>query len=172
MSKPLFAGRLAAGLLVLSAGFSPALALDVHQGALILSHPWSRPTPPSAPTGAGYLTITNHGSAPDRLIAAASPAANQVQIHQMSMAGGIMTMRPVEGGIVIAPGATVSLAPGGYHLMFIAPRRPFKLGDQIPVSLTFERSGTVKLDLTVETPPAPGDSMPGMAMPVDPKGGH
>ena len=136
-------------------------------GALKIGHPWSRPTPPSAPTAAGYLSVTNTGKTADRLLGGASPLADKVEVHEMSMTGGIMRMRPVEGGLAIAPGQTVTLEPGGYHLMLIGPKRAFKLGDHIPATLRFEHAGEIKVEFYVETAPAPEAKgmadMPGMA---------
>jgi copper(I)-binding protein len=161
------AGRVVACALVLSCLSVSAQARDYAFGELKITHPWSRPTPPSAPTAVGYLTIVNRGTSPDRLIGGSTPAAGKLEIHRMSMAGGVMSMRPVVGGLVIPPGGSVSLAPDGYHLMLIGPKRPFRPGEHIPVALTFEHAGTVKLDLDVEQP-ADSEAMPGMAMP----GGH
>jgi copper(I)-binding protein len=162
------AGRLAACALTLSCLSLAAHARDYAFGEIKITHPWSRPTPPSALSAIGYLTIANRGASPDRLIGGATPAADKLEIHKMSMAGGVMTMRPVEGGLVIPPGGSVALAPDGYHLMLIGPKHPFKAGERIPIELRFEHAGTVKLDLDVEAPADSGASMPGMAMP----GGH
>jgi hypothetical protein len=168
MFKLRSAGRIAACALALSCLSVAADARDYVFGELKITHPWSRPTPPSAPTAVGYLTIVNRGHSPDRLIGGSTPAADKIEIHQMSMVGGVMSMRPVAGGLVIPAGGSVSLAPDGFHLMLIGPRRPFRPGEHIPIALTFEHAGTVKLDLAVEQPADAGGAMPGMAMP----GGH
>jgi copper(I)-binding protein len=153
---------LAAVALVAAAPLA-ASAHDYQVGALKIGHPWSRPNPSGAPTAAGYLSITNTGRTPDRLLGGASPAATTIEVHEMSMAGGIMRMRPVAGGLAIAAGQTVKLEPGGYHLMIIGPKRAFKVGDHIPVTLKFERAGRVKVDFDVEaTAPASAPSMSGM----------
>lgn len=165
MTRLRFAGRLAACALALSLTATLAAAHDVVVGALKISHAWSPPTPPAAPTAAGYLTIVNTGKTADRLIGGSTVAAAEVEVHHMSMAGGVMVMRPVSGGLALPAGGSVTLAPGGYHLMFIGPKRPFKLGDHVPVSLRFEHAGTVNVDFTVEQPQAASSSMPGMAMP-------
>lgn len=110
---------------------------------------WSRPTPPGAPTGVGYLTAVNSGVGDDRLVGATSALARSVEIHEMSMAGGVMRMRPAPNGMIIPAGGRAALGPGGYHLMLIGPTRPYKLGDRIPVTLRFEKSGAVKIDLVV-----------------------
>jgi copper(I)-binding protein len=87
-------------------------AADYDVGSLHLAQPWSRATPKGANAGAAYLTVTNNGAAPDRLSCAGSDAAAQCQIHTMSMENGVMKMRPVEGGLEIKPGETVTLKPG------------------------------------------------------------
>jgi hypothetical protein len=165
MTQSRFAGRVAACVLALSFVAGSAQARDYVSGALKISHPWSRPTPPGAPTAAGYLTIVNTGDVPDRLVGAASPAAESVDLHRESMVGGIMSMRPVLDGLVVPAHGSAKLAPGGYHLMIISPKRPFRAGDRIPVTLRFERAGAVGVDLSVEQPDMGGGSMPGMAMP-------
>lgn len=151
---------LAAACLALTGASASAQA----HGALSITQAWSRPTPPGAPTAVGYLTITNHGRRTDRLTGATSPAAQKVEIHQMSMAGGVMRMRPVAGGLAIAPGQTVALAPGGYHLMLVGPRRQFKAGERIPVTLDFEHAGRIDVALDVGAGPrGPMGSMGSMS---------
>jgi len=120
----------------------PTLARP-HEDITVIG-PWSRATPVGAPTAVGYLVIVNHGTRSNRLIGVESPAAGHVSLHQMSMAGGIMRMRPIVGGLEIAPGATVSLDPNSDHLMFEALKRPFRSGDQIPAVLHFENGEAVR----------------------------
>jgi len=129
-------------LLALVAG-SPALAHEITAGTLELSDLWTRATPPGAPTAAGYLTVTNNGSEADRLIAASTPLADVGRMHQMAVTDGVMTMTPVEG-IEIAPGETVTLAPGGFHIMFVGMKEPLTAGGVMPVTLTFERAGAIE----------------------------
>jgi copper(I)-binding protein len=117
----------------------------VHLGALLIEDPWTRATPPGAPTAAAYVTITNNGSEPDRLIGATAGIADEVDLHEMTMQGDVMQMRPVPGGIDIAPGEKVSLMPGGYHLMLIGLGGTIGFGDDVPITLEFERAGTVSL---------------------------
>jgi copper(I)-binding protein len=148
--------------LVLAAPLSAA-AHGYSLGALKIGHPWSRPTPPGAPTAAGYLTVTNTGQTPDRLLGGSSPLADKIDVHDMSMTGGIMRMRPVEGGLVIPAGQTVKLEPGGFHLMIAGPKQTFKVGDHIPATLRFEHAGELKVEFYVEAAaPAAGSSMAGM----------
>jgi len=133
--------------LALIAMTAPAVA-DAPAG-IVATEAWSRPTPPGAPTGVGYLTLTNHGRNADRLVSVNSPVAGAVSLHQMSMAGGIMRMRPVTGGLVIPPGGSVSLDPNGDHLMFEGLKRSFRRGDQVPTVLHFQHAGAVRVRFVV-----------------------
>ena len=129
---------------------APALAEEVKAGDLVITQAWSRATPGGAKIGGGYLTIENKGSAPDRLIGGSADVADKVQVHEMAMNNGVMTMRPLDEGLMIEPGKTVKLAPGGYHLMMFDLKGQLKQGDKVPVTLEFEKAGKVKLSLDVQ----------------------
>jgi copper(I)-binding protein len=117
-----------------------------------VENPWTRPTPPSAKLGAGYLTVVNAGAA-DRLVGASSPAAARVEMHVTLRDGEIMRMREVKAFDLPAKGR-LELKPAGAHLMFIDLKRPFKAGDKVPVTLKFDKAGEVKVDLLVGKQPA------------------
>ena len=143
----------------------PAQAADVMAGKLKISAAWARATPKGAKVGGGYLTIANTGDAPDRLVGGASAVAKEVQVHEMSMVDGVMKMRPVAGGLEIKPGATVTLKPGGYHVMFVGLMQPLAQGEHFKVTLEFAKAGKVDVDFTTEGVGAThggGDSMPDM----------
>jgi len=127
----------------------PAAAHDYTLGSLKIGHPWTRATPPTAPSGGGFLSITNTGTTADRLVSATSPAAGQVQVHEMKMDGNVMRMREVENGLEIPPGATVTLAPGGLHLMMMGLKDPLKEGARVPLTLVFEKAGKIDVELMV-----------------------
>lgn len=127
-----------------------ARAEEVKAGDLVISQAWSRATPKGAKIAGGYLTIENKGSAPDRLIGESGDIAGKVEVHEMAMNNGVMTMRQLEKGLTIEPGKTVKLAPGGYHLMMFDLKGPLKQGDKVPVTLEFERAGKVTLSLDVQ----------------------
>jgi len=129
---------------------APAHAQEVKAGDLVITQPWSRATPGGAKIAGGFLTIENKGSAPDRLISGAGDFAGKVEIHEMAVNNGIMTMRPLDKGLVIEPGKTVKLAPGGYHLMLMDLKAPLKQGDRVPLTLEFEKAGKVTLSLDVQ----------------------
>jgi copper(I)-binding protein len=137
---------------------------DAHEfklGDLAIGHPWSRATPGGAKVGGGYLTITNNGGAPDRLVAATSAVADHVEIHEMATKDGVMTMRLQPHGITVEPGKTVVFAPGGYHLMLMGLKGPLKEGDRVKAELIFEKAGKVEVTINVEglgaQHPAPGE---------------
>ena len=115
----------------------PASAEEIRAGDLVITQAWSRATPGGAKIGGGYLTIENKGSAADRLIGGSAEVAGNVQVHEMAMNNGVMTMRPLDKGLTIEPGKTVRLAPGGYHLMLSDLKSPLKQGDHLPVTLEF-----------------------------------
>jgi copper(I)-binding protein len=130
---------------------SPAAAHDIT-----VRQAWSRATPKAAKVAGGYLSIENRGVQPDRLLSASSGAAAKVEIHQMSMQDGIMTMRPRDDGLAIPPDATVTLEPGGDHIMFIGLTAPFEEGQRVPVSLNFERAGKIEASFDVGSVGAKG----------------
>ncbi|WP_294644452.1 copper chaperone PCu(A)C [uncultured Aureimonas sp.] len=140
-------------LLLLGATFAAGTAnVQAHEfkvGSIEIEHPWSRATPPGARTGAGYLALSNAGTTADRLVSAASPVAEKVEVHEMTIVDGVMNMKQVAGGIEIPAGGEARLAPGGFHLMLIGIREPFKQGALVPVTLTFEKAGPVEVELEV-----------------------
>ena len=128
---------------------APAHAQEIKAGDLVITQPWSRATPGGAKIAGGYLTIENKGAAPDRLTAVSGDIAGKVEIHEMAMNNGVMTMRPMDSGVTIEPGKTVKFAPGGYHLMFLELNRALKQGESVPVTLTFEKAGDVQASFSV-----------------------
>jgi copper(I)-binding protein len=127
-----------------------AIAQDYKAGPLTVTQPWSRATPKGATVAGGYLKITNTGTTPDRLVGGSTDAAKRFEIHEMSMDGGVMKMRALPKGLEIAPGATVELKPGGYHVMFVDLAKPLAKGDKVKAQLTFEKAGKLDVEFTVE----------------------
>ena len=118
-------------------------------GDLAITSGWARATLPGQKTAGAYLTITNNGKGADRLIGAASPAADKVEVHTMEIIKDVMTMRPVEGGLEIPAGGSVELKPGGYHIMFMGVSEPLAEGASVKVTLKFETAGDVELAVPV-----------------------
>jgi copper(I)-binding protein len=140
-------GMLVAGVIALS---SSVHANDYKVGALEIDHPWSRAVPKGATVAAGYLTIKNTGTEPDRLVSGSTPVAGKFEIHEMTMDKGVMRMRPVPAGIVIKPGETVELKPQSMHIMMMGLKQPIEKGKSFKGSLVFEKAGAVDVDFAVE----------------------
>ena len=151
------ASRAAGVLLAALALESPvaAAAGEFRLGDLTIRQPWARASAGPARAGVVYLTIVNSGAAPDRLLRIASPAAKRASLHESVMRGGVMSMRPVEAA-GIAPGATVELKPGGLHVMLMGLTAPLRKGDSFPLSLTFEKAGSVDVEVEVLKPGSMG----------------
>jgi copper(I)-binding protein len=141
--------------LVLAAFAFCASAFAQQAGGLQITGVWARATPKGAQVGAGYLKITNNGSAPDRLLSGSSPVAGKFELHEMSMSGGVAKMRELANGLEIKPGETVELKPGGNHVMFVGLKRPLERGKPFAATLQFEKAGKVDVEFRVEPVGAP-----------------
>ena len=151
---------------------STAAAAQDARSPIAISQPWLRATPNGAPVAGGYVTITNSGSTPDRLIGASLATAANGEVHSMTMAGGVMHMARLPDGLAIPPGQTMVLAPGGNHLMFMKPTVQLKVGENVKGTLTFAKAGTMPVTFRVAgmaAKTAPGAAaqagMSGMKMP-------
>jgi copper(I)-binding protein len=141
---------IAVALLAVTVMIGTAAAEDYQVKMLRVSNPFTRATPPGAKVAGAFMSIANQGKEADRLVSASSPVAGLVEIHEMVMDGGLMKMRAVKG-IDLKPGATVELRPGGYHVMLQDLKQPLKDGDQIPLTLTFEKGGVLEVKVNVGT---------------------
>ncbi|MER9677833.1 copper chaperone PCu(A)C [Mesorhizobium sp. M0184] len=148
-----FEQRLGVALCVLALLFASAQTVLAHEfklGDLEIGHPWSRATPAGAKVAGGYFTITNTGSAADRLLSITSDISAKAELHEMGVSNGVMTMRPVTGGLEIPAGGKVALAPNGYHLMFMDLKRQPKEGEMFSATLTFEKAGPLQIEFAVQ----------------------
>lgn len=127
-----------------------AAAQDYRLGSLRIEQPWSRATAPGAPVGVGYFVLVNEGAVDARLVGGASPVAGRVMLHRSVEADGTARMEHQHHGVVVPAGGRVAFAPGGYHLMLMQLQRPLEKGDRVPVTLEFERAGTVEVELEVK----------------------
>jgi len=131
--------------------FMPAIAVatDDPLHDLRIEHPYARPTPPGARSAAAYFTIRNVGNASDRLVSVASPVSKSAQVHSMTMDGNVMRMRALPS-LDIPPDASITLAPGSYHVMLVGLSHPLAAGDKVTLTLTFEKAGKVDVSADVE----------------------
>lgn len=112
-----------------------ALGVSAQAQTVDIKNPWARATVPGQMATGAFLSLTAKTEA--TLVAVSSPVAGVAELHEMTMDGGVMKMRAVQGGFKLAPGKTVELKPGGYHLMLMDLKMPLRKDTTIPVTLTF-----------------------------------
>lgn len=134
-----------------------AAAHDYQVGELQIEHPWSREMPPVAPTTAAYFILHNRGASADRLLSVASPVAGKAELHQHLHEDGVMKMQQVQDVLIPAAGEA-RFEPMGYHVMLFNLKQQLKVGERFPLRLTFEKAGTVEVDVQVQQEP-PAEAM-------------
>lgn len=142
----------------MSGGDEKAEMVAVKAGDLSLSHGFLKGMLPGQAVAGGYLTVENGGSADDRLVSVASPVADHVEIHEMTMENDVMKMRQLKDGVALPAGQTVEFKPGGFHVMFMGVKTPVRTGESVKVTFTFEKSGSVEAVLPVVDPRKAGGS--------------
>jgi copper(I)-binding protein len=147
-----------------------SLVVAVSSGALAqgveVKDAWARATPAGAQTAAAYVTIVSPTA--DRLTGVATPEAQKAELHSMTMEGGVMKMRPIDG-LDLPAGTLVTLKPGGYHIMLTGLAKPLREGDTFPLTLSFANAGTQQVTVTVGKVGAMGP--PGQTGQAAPHGG-
>lgn len=147
-----FLSLLAACAAALSLSVSSPATADNHGGAvklgdLVITKVWARPTPKTAKTTAAYFMIKNTGKTDDVLSGAASTISKKTEIHETKITDGVMKMNHV-GRIAIPAGGMAMLKPGGFHIMFMGLHAPIADKQTFKLNLTFEKAGSVELDVT------------------------
>jgi len=135
-------------------------------GSVEVTNAWARATPAKAENGAAYLTLQS--PTPDRLTGASTPVAKKAELHEMTMERGVMMMGPIEG-IDLPAGQPVTLKPGAMHIMLLGLTQPLVAGQSFPVTLSFAKSGTREVTVSIEKAGAMGpggEAAGGMQMPM------
>ena len=134
------------GLMVLLLLFMLA-ACGGSSGKMEVNNVWGRTSPMAAANGAFYMQITNNTGEDDKLLSASSDACGTAELHEMyMMEGDVMGMRPVPDGYIALPkGEMVELKVGGLHVMCLDKQQEFNAGDTIPITLQFEKAGTMEV---------------------------
>ena len=102
-------------------------------------------------SGAVYLTMANPDATPDRLISVTTDAAQMAMLHtSVTDAAGVTSMPDLPDGVIVSPGTSHAFARGGDHIMLMGLTKPIKDGDRFRVTLLFERSGAVEVDVIVD----------------------
>ncbi len=128
---------------------SPTSVLSAEKHEMEVEDAWSRARPATAKVGGAFMMIHNEGSKTDRLIAASSPIAKRVEIHESLMKDGVMSMAQITD-LPIKPGEKVMLKPGSYHVMLMGLNRPLVEGEMFPLTLKFEFAGDIKVMVHVK----------------------
>ncbi|MDQ1063373.1 copper(I)-binding protein [Stenotrophomonas sp. SORGH_AS 282] len=125
-----------------------ASATAAEPSCVTVREGWVRLPPGSSPMAAGYGVIHNGCKAPVAVVAAGSKAFGDVSLHETTLVDGVSRMRAVER-LPIAPGSSVTLKPGGLHLMLMQPEVPLAKGGQVPLRLSLEDGRKVDAMLAV-----------------------
>lgn len=131
--------------LSLAAFALPAQAIEVNEA-------WARANPPGSALSAAFLNLRDDSGAGDRLLAASSPVAGRIELHETSMEGELMRMRRIDGGLAVPAGGRVELRPGGLHLMLLDLPAPLTAGQTFMLQLQFEQAGLREVEVTVRAP--------------------
>lgn len=121
---------------------------EFRKGDIAVTAPWARATPGPIKIGAAYLSLTNRGTAPDRLIGAKSPVAERVELHTNMVQNGVMQMRAVDS-VALPSGQTVRFEPSALHFMLVNLAAPLEEGSKFPMQLIFERAGVLDVQVAV-----------------------
>lgn len=138
---------------------APVMAHDIQHGEVVIDHPIMHPPLGRPDMTVGYMRLVNKGDHADRLISASAAIAGKIEIHTNIMDGDVMRMRKLDG-VDIPAGAAIAFEPGGYHLMIFGLTEKLITGEEIPVTLEFEKAGKVVTPFWVEpraTQPAQND---------------
>ena len=135
----------------LAAMTAALLAFPAHADDVMVKDPYARAVSPNAKSGAAFMMLHNTGETDDRLIAVRTDAAQRVELHTHKETGdGILQMRAVEGGIALPAGATHPMVRGGDHVMLMGLTGSLTQGDEIKITLVFEKAGEVKVTIPVD----------------------
>jgi copper(I)-binding protein len=140
---------LALALFATFGAMGAARAAEFRLGDMVVQSAFAPQSIGAARAGAAYFVIRNQGDAPDRLIGAHTDLSARTELHMHIHENGIMRMREVEGGIVIGAGQTVTLAPGGLHVMLMGLSSPLQAQTSFPLTLTFEKAGNLTIEVMV-----------------------
>ncbi|MBX9409406.1 copper chaperone PCu(A)C [Pseudomonas baetica] len=119
---------------------------------------WVRATVPTQSASGAFMTLT--ADSDSKLLSVASPAAKDVQIHEMSMKNDVMSMGPVKS-VDLPAGKAVHFDPNGYHVMLMGLTAQLKEGESVPLTLTVENAKGEKETVEVKAPVRPLTNMQG-----------
>ncbi len=127
-----------------------ALTASADDGKLHIQDPWVRAAPPTIKVLAAYFTLTNKEDTPRKITRVSSPVFERVEIHRSVMQGDMAHMVQ-QKELAIPPHGTVTLKPGGFHLMLMGAIRPLHRGDSVPITLSFQNGEEVNINAPVRS---------------------
>lgn len=136
-----------AAFTLLAASTLPISAADTMQSHIKITSVWTKAS--IGVNGAAYATVENHGNEMDRLVAVETNVADKAEIHTHLMEDGVMKMRRIVA-IEVHPGAPAILKPGGDHLMLFKMKRKWVEGEEMPLTLVFEKAGKIDVLASVK----------------------
>ena len=137
-------------VLVLSLLLLGNVAAEGVADSITINDPYVRAVPPVVKTSAAFMQLQNSSQVEQFLVSAATPAAAAVELHMHTMDDGVMRMRRIPH-IHLPPNETVSLQPGGLHIMLFDLVAPLNPGDRVPLTLTFEDGSSKEISAEVRS---------------------
>ena len=120
------------------------------QGKVVVEDAWIGKVPPSSPVAAAYMTIRNDGTADDKLLSVTTSISGHTMIHETVVdENGVAKMDMVDA-LVIPAGNSVTLKPGGTHVMLMDLKEPVTGKEKIELDLKFENAGEIKVEAPVK----------------------
>ncbi len=145
-------------LFLIAWGSASAAPTPVCAGNICVEQAWARAMPPTSQTAAVYFSVVNKGDRADTLKSASTAAAGLVMMHRTTTSPGNIVRMEMVGGVNLAPGARVTFAPIGYHLMLEGLKERLTQGKMISVTLQFEKAGTLAIPVQILGVTATGPS--------------
>lgn len=115
-----------------------------------IEHAWVRASVPGQMASGAFMQLTALRGA--TLLGVTSALAGVAQVHEMKMENGVMKMTQVAGGLPLPAGQTVTLKPGGYHIMLMDLKQTLAAGSQVPITLHLRASDGHTQTLDVQVP--------------------
>lgn len=126
-------------------------ACDRGGGGLEVADAWARPTAPSAPAAAVYVTLTNSGDADETIVSGSVAGCAVTELHETVMQDDVMRMQELADGLVVPAGQTVTMEPGGIHVMCMSPEAQLVEGETVDVVLLTESGEELDLEVPIES---------------------
>lgn len=128
---------------------SPAAAT---LGAIEIRKPWARGSSDFPGVAGAFFSLVNTGPADDRLVGATCPQATSVELCGIKVVGPDIEMRPLANGLGLPAGESRELKPRGYHVLLNGVTGALPTGGRLPLTLQFEKAGTIEIGCVIETP--------------------